>query len=78
MSDEPLPIEFVGGPMDGRTLWVEPGTETTKAGSLDMEGGRVIVVDHVYKIRRVNGILVRLPNGFHAMDYQGVPKRTDV
>jgi hypothetical protein len=70
MSDEPLPVEFFGGPMDGRQLWVEAGTETIKAGSIDMEGSKVIMVDHLYEIRRVNGILIRLPNGFHAMDYK--------
>ncbi len=70
MSDEPLPVEFVGGPMDGRQLYVQAGTETIKAGSIDMEGSKVIMVDHLYEIRRVNGILVRLPNGFHAMDYK--------
>jgi hypothetical protein len=70
MSIEPLPVEFVGGPMDGQQLWVEPGTETIAAGSFDIDGGKVIFVDHLYRIRRVNEILVRLPNGFHAMDYQ--------
>jgi hypothetical protein len=70
MSDEPVPVEFVGGPMDGRQLWVEAGTETIKTGSLGMEGSKVVMVDHLYEIRRVNGILIRLPNGFHAMDYQ--------
>ena len=72
MSDEPLPVEFFGGPMDGRQLLVEPWTETIKAVSRDVDiaGGKVVLTDHVYEIRRVNGILVRLPNGYHAMDYQ--------
>jgi len=70
MSDDLLSVEFVGGPMDGRQLYVQAGTETIKAGSIDMEGSKVIMVDHLYEIRRVNEILVRLPNGFHAMDYK--------
>jgi hypothetical protein len=71
MSSEALPVEFVGGPMDGQSLWIESGTETIKTGSLDMDGGKVIVVHHLYKLRRVSEILVRLPSGLHAMDYSG-------
>ena len=71
MSTEPFLVEFVGGPMDGQQLWVEAGTETIKTGSIDMEGGKVVVVTHLYKLRRVNEILVRLPSGLHAMDYSG-------
>jgi hypothetical protein len=71
MSSEALPVEFVGGPMDGKQLCVEAGTETIKTGSLDMEGGKVIVVHHLYKLRKVSEILVRLPSGLHAMDYSG-------
>lgn len=71
MSPDALPVEFIGGPMDGQQLWVEAGTETIKTGSLDMEGGKVVVITHLYKLRRVKEILVRLPSGLHAMDYSG-------
>jgi hypothetical protein len=71
MSSDALPVEFVGGPMDGQSLWIESGTETIKTGSLDMDSGKVVVINHLYKLRRVNEIMVRLPNGLHAMDYSG-------
>jgi hypothetical protein len=71
MSDDFLSVEFVGGPMDGHHRILPERTSTLVVSTVDHgEAFRVVVKDHLYKIRKVDGILVRLPNGFHAMDYQ--------
>jgi len=75
MSDA-IPVEFVGGPFDGKQLWVPSLEGDLKVQELDphaesnTQSGKVAYIEHSYRLRKVEGILVRLPNGWHAMDHQ--------
>lgn len=70
----PIPAEFVGGPMDGQHLWLLPDQNAVEVyvqdckQSASAESGQVRIVQHIYQRRQVNGIFVRLPNGFYPYD----------
>lgn len=58
-------IEFVGGPNDGKRLHVDSRTELIVV--FGCSGQQI--VEHEYKLRRVEGIAVRMPSGFFAYDW---------
>lgn len=72
---EPIPAEFVGGPMDGQQRFLESTVDEVVAFELDRsvvdEAGNVKVIKHKYKRRSTGSIFVRLPNGFFPFDCKG-------
>lgn len=58
MRADQSPVELVGGPVDGqiRVLQGEP----TEISIPEFRNG--IVIDHLYRRREINGVVVRLSN----------------
>ena len=74
MSDA-IHAKFVGGPDDGlhRFLPSETNEVTIQEFYQEIdEHGKVKIVNHKYARRSVNGIFVRLPNGFYPFDWKGI------
>jgi hypothetical protein len=73
---EPIPAEFVGGPMDGQQRWLLPDQNSVEVLDCKQSAlaelclGRVRIVTRNYQRRQVNGIFVRLANGFYPYDIE--------
>ena len=61
--------------MDGTQRCLESSANEVTFFELDKsivdESGKVKVVQHLYKRRSVEGVFVRLPNGFYPFEWKG-------
>jgi hypothetical protein len=65
---EPIPAEFVGGPIDGQQRWLKPDQNAV---DVMEQGAGLEITRRRYERRAIGGIFVRLPNGFYPYDLKG-------
>lgn len=66
-----IEAELVGGPCDGKRLYLqeEQSCEVVFSGFSGYDRDEIKYLEYRYKRRKINGICVRLPNGWLPYDY---------